>query len=715
MDRFRPSGEERMRTKNLLSVVLLTVLVSAAASHAGVEKADGGVEFTYHDPYAASVSVAGIFNNWNMNENPMTLGDDGTWRAVLDLGPGSYEYKFVVNGSQWIADPDNPKTVGDYGNSLLVVDDDGEVAATDASTAISNTQVNSRVRIEGWYRASYDTQSEVADDPTWRLTRPEHEVYISVVPTVTSQVTGRATLRVYTGEGELNEIGADLYAGHVSLDGDLFSVSGFYNEETVRFDEPFDLVGHTDLVGTIPEEHIAYGRGSQGIVATTDFWRIDLTGVYASTYDADIYNDPDIFDNTDTDLVAARLTRPVGPVTLGGTYATWRDGWWIDFTGTNTSPHLDEHVAETGSTSDWFELSNSERFLALDVSYPLSDQYGVTAGYARYDYNSTWNMGNKEKVEGDEFGNGAIDVKAGDMSGGVALVELTANPIEPLDLGIEFASIAVDGMEDGEEFTTASDSHFLRMGTAGWGDIWPMLPIRQYTEVRYDGSPLVANVYAPIPEIDGTALEFDGGFQLGIFDFGVEYDRMSYNASFTDSVAAMFGSDELDLTASRFAGRARADIIADRLWFQIEGESRSLEFDPEDEEDGLYDTLEAIVSGGYHISKDWSVLFNVRHITYRDVPTVTSDTTAMRGTTYDDESFMAPYVAVVFSPRPNIQFRVGYGVDPLSYIDTPVEGRANGRERWRSQYMWDHGSDALEAEDALSDARTIGAMALITF
>ncbi len=361
-------------------------------------------------------------------------------------------------------------------------------------------------------------------------------------------------------------------------------------------------------------------------------------------------------------------------------------------------------------------MGNTERFTTFDVDYPISDQYGVKAGYALYNYHSAWDMGNYEKVEGDEFGNGAIDVVAGDMDGSMALLELSAKPVEPLALDLEFVKFSLDGMEDGEEYTTVGTSRFMNMGTTGWGSLWPALEIRQYTEVSGTGSPLTASVIAPIPEIDGTSIEFDGGFELGIFDLGLEYDRWGYSAVFTDSVATLTGTDELDLTTSRFAGRARANIMEDRLWFQIAGESRSLEYDPDEGDHGFYDTMEAIFSGGYSINQDWSVLFDVRHITYKDVPTTTADTTSVRGTTYDDESFMAPYVALVFSPRPNIQLRVGYGVDPLSYIDSPVEGRGNGRERWRSNYMWEHGdASSVDAEEALADAKTIGLMALITF
>ncbi|MEO0199493.1 MAG: glycogen-binding domain-containing protein [candidate division WOR-3 bacterium] len=43
---------------------------------------------------------------------------------VLPLKPGTYQYKYVVNGSSWYLDPSNPETVqsGPYTNSLLRVE-----------------------------------------------------------------------------------------------------------------------------------------------------------------------------------------------------------------------------------------------------------------------------------------------------------------------------------------------------------------------------------------------------------------------------------------------------------------------------------------------------------------------------------------------------------------------------------------------------------------
>jgi 1,4-alpha-glucan branching enzyme len=75
-------------------------------------------------PFANSVYIAGEFNDWAADADAMTKGDDDIWRITLELAPGQYEYKFVVDGT-WMEDPNNPDTVADpFGgnNSLLTVE-----------------------------------------------------------------------------------------------------------------------------------------------------------------------------------------------------------------------------------------------------------------------------------------------------------------------------------------------------------------------------------------------------------------------------------------------------------------------------------------------------------------------------------------------------------------------------------------------------------------
>ena len=66
-----------------------------------------------------SVSVAGEFNRWDAFAHPMNdYNHDGIWTKWIKLDPGEYEYKFVVNGKRWIADPANPNKIEDGWNGF---------------------------------------------------------------------------------------------------------------------------------------------------------------------------------------------------------------------------------------------------------------------------------------------------------------------------------------------------------------------------------------------------------------------------------------------------------------------------------------------------------------------------------------------------------------------------------------------------------------------
>lgn len=74
-------------------------------------------------PNARIVAVAGSFNNWNQSQFLFTrVGDE--WICKINLPPGKYEYKFIVDGN-WLVDPRNPKTKNDdrgNENSVLVAE-----------------------------------------------------------------------------------------------------------------------------------------------------------------------------------------------------------------------------------------------------------------------------------------------------------------------------------------------------------------------------------------------------------------------------------------------------------------------------------------------------------------------------------------------------------------------------------------------------------------
>jgi len=54
---------------------------------------------------AHNVILSGTFNKWNEDYFNMVPTDDG-WELTLQLKPGEYEYKFIVDG-KWMEDPSN--------------------------------------------------------------------------------------------------------------------------------------------------------------------------------------------------------------------------------------------------------------------------------------------------------------------------------------------------------------------------------------------------------------------------------------------------------------------------------------------------------------------------------------------------------------------------------------------------------------------------------
>lgn len=74
-------------------------------------------------PEARSVSVAGDFNGWNPGQTQLERSEGGMWSVTIALKPGRYQYMFVVDGKQWIADPFAVDGAGDgFGSQNAVLD-----------------------------------------------------------------------------------------------------------------------------------------------------------------------------------------------------------------------------------------------------------------------------------------------------------------------------------------------------------------------------------------------------------------------------------------------------------------------------------------------------------------------------------------------------------------------------------------------------------------
>ncbi|MFC1567241.1 glycogen-binding domain-containing protein [Thermodesulfobacteriota bacterium] len=77
------------------------------------------VRFSLQADNAEKVILMGDFNDWNPKKHPMKRDKNGVWYKDVILFPGTYEYKFLVDGA-WRRDPANEllrlNSFGTYNN-----------------------------------------------------------------------------------------------------------------------------------------------------------------------------------------------------------------------------------------------------------------------------------------------------------------------------------------------------------------------------------------------------------------------------------------------------------------------------------------------------------------------------------------------------------------------------------------------------------------------
>ncbi|MFP5262629.1 MAG: serine hydrolase [Blastocatellia bacterium] len=147
---IKPSGEKKHKVIAISDSVFwdeemensrLTFSKDERGGAAGINIESGGMKFTAKRltlpppslkgnttfrlkgyPDARIVALAGSFNSWNQSQALFAREGD-EWVCRIDLAPGKYAYKFVVDGN-WMVDPANPVSEDGGGgntNSILVV------------------------------------------------------------------------------------------------------------------------------------------------------------------------------------------------------------------------------------------------------------------------------------------------------------------------------------------------------------------------------------------------------------------------------------------------------------------------------------------------------------------------------------------------------------------------------------------------------------------
>lgn len=88
----------------------------AAPTKLGPVDTPDGVAFNFkHGGKPNKLFLAGTFNDWNPSDPNFLMKDedgDGIYSITVKLKPGTYQYKFVADGT-WIKDPEAPSSTPD--------------------------------------------------------------------------------------------------------------------------------------------------------------------------------------------------------------------------------------------------------------------------------------------------------------------------------------------------------------------------------------------------------------------------------------------------------------------------------------------------------------------------------------------------------------------------------------------------------------------------
>lgn len=657
-----------------------------------------GVLFTYRDPGAGGVFLAGTFNGWSATDTPLQNDGKGNWFVTRKLDAGSYEYKFVVDGN-WVADPENPDTASDpYGgqNSVVTVDDKGQViaaAAAPASATVAAT-LATKMTMSGRYLTRMQWAKNVSGDSRYRLLRPSQSVDMNFNTQVNDLVDAYTRLRLDSNDNViLNNITGNLDEASLWVHPDRFTVKAYWNREIFTSGDPLNLAGNIDHPATIGHDHLQLGKGTAGALVSADPFGLHFEGFFANVHNYDYYNDPRLFDNTGGDRIWARFSRRVGPVEFGAPIWLQRELIWMNFESivgqpSTGIPALDDYLARTGDSSTWFETESHNYKFGLDAVVPLREETTKLGAEVLYvdilDRLVTGNQAGQNNV------NGPIDVPFDERDALLASLRLDYQPDTDTSLRLQHRLQDMDGATPNDRVlqlsfqdqTTAENHIFFTIEdsppqtTWNWTELeWSHTSGNRdlklycwYSGLKEDYAPAGRTVPGDTTRTDRT--------------IGTLYLSGLVGQGATDS---RFGHGELEF---------------------------GLTFQDPDIGDQDYKTYEFIGRWRRKISRSVDAIADVRYIKYDLTDAV--DPVNGQPVTADD-GFWSPFVGVEYKPQASLDLVFGYGVDPVDF-SIEYAGRQFGRWLYRERYLFDHpGAGLLDAEQNLEDARVFTLRAQMTF
>jgi len=636
----------------------------------GSTEPGGRAVFTYFDPDARAVYLAGEFNGWNPHELLMEKGEDGVWRVSVNLAPGEYEYKFVVDGN-WVTDPMNPTIRGDMGNSVIRVNKDGTASYPAGARLLTNTPVSSRVLFGGQFLSRFVSSRGYPGDRRFKLGKPDVKLDVNIKAHISEGAELLGSFDVNTTEAErmyeahlhLDSLGLDLDAGE-------FFVSAFFNRELFETSDPLSLVGNYPLPEPTYEEPQSFGLGYAGIKLECGLFKLLLANEFKNwAFSPDTLDFPNMagrrelgffsrristvdeptdFSNYGTDVLAGRISKDFGFVAPGVVFRVDKNRWWLPISEI-TYERFDSIYAYENLSSDWFDLGSWELGIGGDVSVNAWDVAHLWAEYIYWKYASLIEAGNRENR--DRTGDGKLDIPLGRQTG-----------------FLSGAGFSLDLFEGFGVSLSAELEHYDPMDT---DDVY----IVPHPNDGETGRPTLT--YETLPEYDRKAF-------LGMVRYESEHLSTEVSYRFEDvKDTRKFGAVLPGLSLSLFKKR---------MAFRFRGGYSSGSFG----ETNFFGT-DILYGLNYNF---WKALSFGADVMYKRIDTQRSEA----------KDYFFPYLALIWQPKGTVRFELSTGVSPYD-----IKGRYTGRSKWLYDTMNEYSISFVDALSRMERYRGINIFASVRF
>ena len=659
---------------------------------------EGKAVFTYFDPDAREVYLTGDFSNWNPKGIPMTKQPDGTWVARIDLEPGEYEYKFVVDGN-WMTDPMNPIVRGDFGNSVIKIASDGTAIYPGGAKKISNSTASSRILFSGLFVSNIltfrdrDLPGGYYGDNRWKLYRPLAKVDINLRVNVTQGVGAFGSFDVNTFDAQnIYETHLHIDSVGISLNSEDFALDGFYNREIFTLGDSLGLLGDYGYDEPTFEKPQKFGLGCAGLTFRTALKRTIFKGTNINLLAGNMFKDwtltvdpldfanyfgrrpvgfwtrnitrsdePTDFSDYGTDILAGRISNDFGFIVPAFVFRVDRDQFWLPRSEITYS-RLDSIYDADSLHSDWFDLGALETGIGGDLTISPFHFISLYGEYINWRYRSSIDAGNRENHDntGDSTLNITLGTEKGYITGGGLKIGLLKNLYVQTSTEIEH----YDPMD--------SDQTYI---------------IPEHNDGS-TGRPTLS--FETMEGFDRIKMSYSARFDSKIFSANVElFDEKNEGDYKYIGVIPDF---RLNLLDGRWMLKSKALITSGKY------DSNRLKFDG----------VDLIFNTKFYLTKKFAFEGDILYKKIKQDYVAGAD--IVDSSAIVDESIVAPYLAFLYEPKKDISFEISTGVRPYN-----LRGQYTGRSEWIYDTMSDNEISYIDALKRMSLFQGINLFASIRF